>query len=44
MRGLTLAGTTGAIVAAFQHMSLAEVTALVVTPFLMMILAVSFLG
>ncbi|BAL27409.1 DMT family transporter [Azoarcus sp. KH32C] len=45
VRGLTLAGTTGAIVSAFQHMPLAEVTALVfVTPFLVSILAVSFLG
>lgn len=45
VRGLTLVGTTGAVVAAFQHMPLAEVTALVfVTPFLVTILAVSFLG
>lgn len=45
VRGLTLVGTTGAVVAAFQRMPLAEVTALVfVTPFLVMILAVKFLG
>lgn len=44
VRGLTLVGTTGAVVAAFQHMPLAEVTALVfVTPFLVTILAVNFL-
>ncbi|MCK0506583.1 DMT family transporter [Aromatoleum anaerobium] len=45
VRGMTLLGTTGAIVMAFQHMPLAEVTALVfVAPFLVMMLAVVFLG
>jgi len=45
VRGLMLAGTTGAVVTAFQHMPLAEVTALIfVAPFLVMILAVVFLG
>lgn len=45
VRGLTLVGVTAGVVSAFQHMPLAEVTALVfVTPFLVTILAVSFLG
>ncbi|NMG32333.1 DMT family transporter [Aromatoleum evansii] len=45
MRGLTLVGVTAGVIAGFQRMPLAEVTALVfVTPFLVMILAVSFLG
>jgi len=45
VRGLTLVGVTAGVVGAFQRMPLAEVTALVfVTPFLVMILAVSFLG
>jgi len=44
IRGLTLVLTTGMVVAAFQRLPLAEVTALVfVSPFLVMILAMSFL-
>ncbi|NMG74691.1 DMT family transporter [Aromatoleum diolicum] len=45
VRGLMLVGTTGAVVMAFQRMPLAEVTALIfVTPFLVTLLAVTFLG